>query len=90
MSETFDKKVRPANAMEIVLGRFRAYWRAWWHLCPTCNSDAPEIDTCQSCMSWRGEFPPPDWLVSVWLQRHFEPKDWSEDAIVKRSKFAGV
>lgn len=60
------------------VSRLQAFWRAWWHLCPTCNSDAPAIDHCQSCQNWRGLYPPPDWLVATWLMRHFEPKNWGD------------
>lgn len=53
-----------------------AFWRAYRGFCPTCNSDAPEIDACQSCQNWRGPFPPPRWIAARWLMRHFEPKEW--------------
>lgn len=28
-------------------------WRLWWHLCPLCNSDAPECDGCPVCKNSR-------------------------------------
>jgi len=55
--------------------RFRAYWRAWWHLCPSCNSDAPAVDQCGVCRSYRGPFPPPDSLVARWLEWHFAARE---------------
>ena len=36
--------------------RLRARWRIWWNLCPVCNSDAPEMDTCWCCRGSR-EYP---------------------------------
>lgn len=64
------------KAKRLVL-EIRAFWRCFRGYCPTCNSDAPAIDSCQSCMNWRGAFPPDRWLAAVWLMRHFEPKNWS-------------
>lgn len=26
-------------------------YRMWWGWCPSCNSDAPAIDTCPVCVS---------------------------------------
>lgn len=46
--------------------RFIGKWRLWWGLCPLCNSDAPEIDTCPVCYSSR-EFPPtPEFKAGMW------------------------
>lgn len=36
--------------------RLRARWRLFWNLCPACNSDAPELDTCWLCAGSR-EYP---------------------------------
>lgn len=36
--------------------RLLARWRIWWNLCPACNSDAPECDTCLCCDGSR-EYP---------------------------------
>ena len=30
------------------------WWRIIWGFCPMCNSDAPELDTCEFCGSFRG------------------------------------
>lgn len=51
--------------------RLRAFWRMWWHLCPSCNSDAPDIYQCGVCRSYRGPFPPPDNLVCHWGECYF-------------------
>lgn len=53
--------------MKLRLQRLRAWWRVLFGFCPECNSDAPKIDTCSVCDSWRGDFPP-EWSVRMfWL-----------------------
>jgi hypothetical protein len=32
----------------------RGLWRVYWGHCPVCNSDAPKIDSCSFCSSYRG------------------------------------
>jgi len=32
-----------------IIRNLRGRWRLWWNLCPECNSDAPELDTCGVC-----------------------------------------
>ena len=32
----------------------RGLWRIYWGFCPVCNSDAPALDNCQFCGSFRG------------------------------------
>jgi hypothetical protein len=32
-----------------LIGRYRM----WWGWCPSCNSDAPEIDVCPVCLGDR-------------------------------------
>lgn len=49
-----------------------AYWRAIRGYCPACNSDAPALDACKVCHSWRGSFPPPNWLAAAWLYQFFK------------------
>ncbi len=54
----------------------RGYWRIRFGQCPVCNSDAPELDTCEFCESFRG------WrdktarreLMLKWLK--FTKRDW--------------
>jgi hypothetical protein len=54
------------------LRAMRAYKRAWLGLCPACNSDAPAIDTCQVCHSYRGEHPPHPCITAGWLMLYFD------------------
>lgn len=52
-----------------MLKRLTCWWRLWWGLCPACNSDAPEIDTCQVCSGYRWidqGGPPNDYLKAFW------------------------
>lgn len=49
--------------------RARMYWRLFWNLCPTCNSDAPECDTCPTCKGNR-EYPLSPEAVGVYARRH--------------------
>ena len=35
--------------MRRLVNRLVGAWRFWWGFCPACNSDAPEVDTCQVC-----------------------------------------
>ena len=37
-----------------ILERLLGKWRLWRGLCPNCNSDAPECDTCKVCYGFRG------------------------------------
>lgn len=32
----------------------RGLFRVWFGFCPICNSDAPELDSCSFCGSFRG------------------------------------
>jgi len=43
-------------------------YRASMGFCPSCNSDAPEVDDCPICDSWRGSFPPTKELRRKWLK----------------------
>jgi hypothetical protein len=45
------------------------YWRASCGYRPSCNLDAPHIDTCKVCEGYRGEHPPPVVLVQFWIRR---------------------
>lgn len=56
------------------MSKFIAYYRAFRGYCPQCNSDAPAIDRCPCCKSYRGTFPPDDALPAVWLARYFDIK----------------
>ena len=49
--------------------RLRAAWRIWWYLCPTCNSDAREIETCWLCHGSR-EFPLSDFTRRIYRQAY--------------------
>lgn len=54
------------------LRRLRGRWRLWWGLCPACNSDAPEIDSCQVCFAYRTSttyHPPSAWVLLCWRRR---------------------
>lgn len=33
---------------------WRGCWRIYWGFCPVCNSDAPLLDNCKFCGSFRG------------------------------------
>jgi len=50
--------------------RIKWWWRTLRGLCPKCNSDAPAIDTCTVCHSYRHPNPfPPTWATRMqWLQ----------------------
>jgi hypothetical protein len=48
----------------------RAWWRLLWGVCPLCNSDAPGIDKCQVCWSYRGEHPPSQATKARWRRRY--------------------
>lgn len=43
-------------------------------VCPKCNSDAPLIDTCDICNSYRSGFSgmPNDELLGKWWSRHYK------------------
>lgn len=43
-------------------------YKASMGFCPSCNSDAPEVDDCPICDSWGGSFPPPKELRRKWLK----------------------
>lgn len=52
----------------------RARIRLFFGVCPACNSDAPEVDTCKICngITWRdtlGE-PPNRWIKETWMSRY--------------------
>lgn len=38
------------NLIKLIRGRIRIFWG----LCPACNSDAPEKDTCKVCNNFYG------------------------------------
>lgn len=48
--------------------------RMWSRLrrgyCPWCNLDAPAIDTCPVCLTFRGSFPPMLHVRAAWLERY--------------------
>lgn len=51
------------------------WWRLVRGLCPECNSDAPEIDTCDVCGGYRWHDnggPPGDFIKQQWRRRFFE------------------
>lgn len=50
------------------LRKLRARWRLAWGLCPACNSDAPTIDACPVCLSYRTPFPPCAARKRLWLR----------------------
>lgn len=56
-----------------------AFWRAFRGYCPTCNLDAPEIDNCPTCENYRGDWPPPRSLSTLWLHAHFSNLEQMED-----------
>lgn len=56
-----------------VIGR----WRLFWRLCPECNSDAPEVDTCDVCLSDRNSF---------YLWNHGIKIIWWEKYVMKHNK----
>ena len=41
------------NIIKILFGR----WRNMWGFCPKCNSDAPEVYTCDVCDGNRDFYP---------------------------------
>jgi hypothetical protein len=48
----------------------RAYWRAFWRLCPLCCSDAPALYLCTCCRGFRGRasrLQSAAWLYSYFL-----------------------
>lgn len=49
-------------------------WRASFGFCPSCNSDAPELDSCPICCSYHSAngdpFPPPKELQKQWINHH--------------------
>ena len=50
-------------------------WRLFWHLCPECNSDAPEIDTCLVCNGHRSSdrgFPSKELKLAWWRNFYWE------------------
>jgi hypothetical protein len=52
----------------------RGRWRLFWNLCPACNSDAPEVDTCRVCQGFdRLKWPPSADTKSDWWQRFITP-----------------
>jgi len=52
--------------MRLFIGR----WRMFWNLCPACNSDAPEIDSCRVCLSNR-DFPLSRQVKEMYLLKHY-------------------
>lgn len=57
------------TTLQLIKGR----WRLYWNVCPACNSDAPECDTCTICMDWHGRnrpmYPPPKEEKARWWSR---------------------
>lgn len=53
--------------MKTIARRLLWAWRIWWGLCPICNSDAPEMDTCECCRGWRG-YPLTDAQRCSWVE----------------------
>jgi len=74
------------NFIQIVIIWLRmipAKWRVFCGFCPSCNSDAPEIDGCQCCLSYGyGQpFPPSDAIKNKWLEFHRQAINF--DLIIK-------
>lgn len=54
------------------LWKLIGWWRLWWHFCPACNSDAPEVDKCQVCEGYRTSrdgYPPSVETKARWWRR---------------------
>lgn len=62
------------NALRRLLRKIRTWSRLLYGFCPECNSDAPEIDTCDVCGGYRwgldGTTRPPKDLKDEWLKRY--------------------
>lgn len=65
-----------------------AKWRAFNGFCPSCNSDAPEIDNCPCCESYGyGQpFPPSAEIKHKWLEFHRQAINF--DLIIKSNVVA--
>jgi hypothetical protein len=52
----------------------RSRWRMRFGFCPACNSDAPAIDTCPICHSYRipDPFPPSNRTLRDWRNDYDE------------------
>jgi hypothetical protein len=49
--------------------RLLGWWRLHLGFCPECNSDAPAIDKCLVCFSYRGTYPPSETVKRRWRER---------------------
>lgn len=57
------------------LARVRGNHRIRWNQCPSCNSDAPEVDNCPICEGYdyrtqHTEYPPANWRKADWRNRY--------------------
>lgn len=63
----------------LVFRLIKALRRLRYNLCPACNSDAPAIDTCRVCKSYRGSamlpYPPSSAKKEIWLA-HWYKKEY--------------
>jgi len=55
----------------------RGHWRLLFGFCPSCNSDAPEIDICSVCNGYRYPqiFPPPKDIKRQWWE-YFKERNY--------------
>ena len=67
--------------------KYLRYWwdlwvgwqRVYWGFCPSCNSSAPELDTCDTCYGYHSAkghpYPPPKSLKEAWWEsfKHVPP-----------------
>jgi hypothetical protein len=45
-------------------------WRLWRGYCPECNSDAPDVDTCEVCEGYYGPpWPSSHLQLELWRRR---------------------
>lgn len=77
------------------LQRIVGRWRLWWNLCPACNSDAPEVDTCPVCKAWDdltpyGRCPPDAEIKSLWWSRftvrEYVPNNEADKLIILKDR----
>ena len=56
--------------------KLRAFWKAWWQVCPNCNSDAPAVDGCAICSGSRERYnhTMTDSRAAFWLAMYLEKK----------------